>query len=237
MINKKNILFLLLCIFNNSQPNYHTYTLITFLYNEKNEVRLNEYKSCIENNLNHPRIDSIHVLYDTSRDDEICSLHAFLQSKGITITYVSDRPTYSDCFSLANKLYPRKNIILSNSDIFFNETLDLLDSISLQNNFIALTRWNLTETGELVIHNCLYSQDTWIFSTPFNDFCQYPIQMGIPACDGKLIKQAKLAKIPTINPCLSIQCCHLHLSQLRHYPKVKFKWNEISCVKWSKLPN
>ena len=195
------------------------FKLLTNLYNEKNNDRIAEYITCLENNLNHESINKIHILYDTSNDDNENKLLAYLKKKNVIISYLKKRQTYQDCFDFANKCYPNSKIILCNADIYFNNTLKLLDSYDLTNKFLALTRWDETNDGKLLplirpdgseISN---SQD----ETPLRKFENSKIEIGIMGCDRHIAYQAMASGLEVLNPCFSIQCCHLHLSNIRNY--------------------
>ncbi len=198
----------------------HMFTLLTFLYNEKNVCRCAEYMATLEKNLQHHLIKRIHILYDVSNDDknpENNFLFNYLKKQPITITLTAHRPTYGDFFALANKQYPKEQIIVSNADIFFNETLDLLKSYDFTGKFIALTRWNVQRDNQLVMRKDLISQDTWIFVTPLRKFENDDIMLGLNGCDPEIVYYAQKSGLCVTNPCLSIQCCHLHSSGVRNY--------------------
>lgn len=225
------------------------FNLITVLYNETNEERIAEYLTCLEKNLVHDRIDKIHIIYDTSKDNEETMLLDYIKNKELPITYINGRASYAFCFDLANKLYPNSRIILSNADIYFNETLYLLDDYDLTNKFLALTRWTVLKNGLLEIfkqynqsgnfskEGSESSQDVWIFSTPIKDFHENTIQIGTMGCDTTITYYAHASGLNVINPCLSIQCCHLHLSETRNYnikdrpyakePKLTAPWKKL----------
>lgn len=203
------------------------FILITSLYNEVDQNRTREYCECIMRNLAHPRIEKIHIVYDISRDDTENNLLYFLQSLNLTITYVSGRPTFGDIFKIANS-YDKKKIIISNGDIYFNDSLLALDDYDLHGKFLALTRWNVQKNGSLELFaqydkkgkfslSSYYSQDAWIFQTPLVPFANATMKMGTMTCDSLLAYQAWASGLDTFNPCLTIQCCHLHLSNVRHY--------------------
>jgi len=203
------------------------FVYITSLYNEQSEKRIDEYIQCLEKNLAHRLIKNFHVIYDTTSDSPSKDLPIldYLKSKNINITYIKGRPTYSFCFSLANELYPDQKIILSNADIYFNDTLTLLEDYDLTNKLLAITRWQVNPDGTLMPymrkHNIpsLNSQDTWIFNTPFHVSENYNIEIGTVHCDNLLAYYARKSELVVINPCLSIQCCHLHLSNVRNYSR------------------
>jgi hypothetical protein len=198
------------------------FNLIISLYNEKNKQRAAEYKLCLEKNIDHPLINQIHIVYDTTKDDNVNELLRFLESKKVYIHLVSDRPSYGYCFQLANTLMPHSNVIVSNADIFFNDTLCELQFYDLSNKFLAITRWNVCQDGKLRIFGSMYSprsdsQDVWIFRTPLKQFENDGIKMGLLDCDGRIAFQAQKAGLHVINPCRTIQCCHVHLSGIRNW--------------------
>jgi len=198
--------------------------LVTVLYNEANKDRCNEYLKCMMYNLNHAMISKIHVVYDTSKDNQTTKhpILDYLIKNNVEIDYVSGRPTYGYCFSLANKLYPHRKIIVSNADIYFNETLFLLKSYDLTNKFLALTRWQENADKSLKFYNSRWSQDTWIFRTPIKKINVDNIKIGVPACEHNLVNAVRKAGLTVINPCLSIQCCHVHRTGLRHYDNGRY---------------
>lgn len=222
------------------------FSLIINLYNETNISRMSEYICCLEKNVAHNCIDAIHVLYDTTKDDNKNYLLHYLQSKKIGITYIKECPTYGTCFELANTLFPNKRIIVSNADIYFNETLSLLHNHSLENKFLALTRWNVLSDGRLEIfkqyHNGEFqklwsetSQDVWIFQTPLKKFVNDSIHLGTMQCDSLIAYQAHISGLTVINPCLSIQCCHLDLTGIRNYNSDIRSEGTWMPVPWQKL--
>ena len=216
------------------------FVLITSLYNEKEEARIAEYVVCMERNLAHSGIDTIHVLYDVSKDDDNNILLTYLRAQNVIIHYISGRPTYHECFELANAIHPDRNIIISNADIYYNETLHLLDTYDLTNKFLALTRWNVQEDGSIKIYkwpndkDAIGSQDTWIFKTPIRPFKDTTISIGVPHCDARIAYQAKQSGLKVLNPCLSIQCCHVHLSGIRHWTALP-RPKEMMVVPWCSL--
>ena len=220
---------------------YKKYILITSLYNEKNLTRVQEYITCLQKNLAHPSIEKIHILYDTSNDtkDNPSALLEFIKNNSIEVTLIEKRATYQDCFNLANNSYLNSTIIVSNGDIYFNESLNSLNNYDLTNKFLALTRWNLTENNNLVqtygtANKPLYcAQDAWIFTSPLKPFPNAHISLGILGCDCAIALQAKKAGLTVLNPCLSIQCCHLHLSAIHNYPKTGYK--EFTELPWCTL--
>ena len=222
--------FLLMCSFFVATNTFTGFVLITSLYNEKIQKRLKEYIYCLEKNCAHGLIDEVHVIYDTSKDTPSKNkLLTYLKDKDLKIKYIKGRPSYGFCFDLANTLYPDRGIILSNADIYFDETLHTLEGYDLTNKFLALTRWekdkNLTlnpyqksKKGVVYHKNC--SQDSWIFTTPIKMFPRYcSISLGTPGCDNSLAYVVWKKGLHIINPCLTIKCHHKHDSGIKHYSK------------------
>ena len=162
----------------------HKYKLITTLYNEQNDKRIQEYITCMKRNLTHPLIDEIHVLYDSSKDNDKNYILKFLQDNNINISFIASRPTYRYCFEYANKAFPNFRVILSNADIFFNDTLTPLNNFDLNNTILCLTRWNLIENGNIemfkqleiyeVITRCkICGHARWLYRKEDIEHCEY----------------------------------------------------------------
>ncbi|MCX5922382.1 MAG: hypothetical protein NTX86_03570 [Candidatus Dependentiae bacterium] len=238
------IFFFTFQVYADLHQNPATFILMIPLYNETNIERQQEYKTCLERNLHHPAISTIHVLYDRAKDDDQCAFLAYLKKQPITISYIDGRPTFAYCFDLVNQQYPERKIVLSNADIYFNETLDALENYDLSNRFLVLTRWDAKSDGSLKIFEqykrdgsfdatmSYLSHDVWIFKTPLRTFPDAHIQMGTWACDGYIAYQALLAGLKVINPCLSIQGCHLHNSGLRHWIAQSTPGRKALIVDW-----
>lgn len=194
------------------------FVLITSLYNETQSQRVQEYLTCMEKNLSNQHIAHIHVIYQYVPGEK-SEILDYLVSKNISLDFVSVRPTYGYIFDLINKLYAGKKVIVSNADIYFNETLALLDNYDLTNTFLALSRWQVNADGSLTPYfttPIMYSQDTWIFKAPIQKFANDAIELGTCGCDSRIAYQAFLSGMKVLNPCGSIQCCHVHSSGIRN---------------------
>ncbi len=231
----------------NAQFNSQRVVLITCLYNEDNPERAEEYLVCLKQNLACPFIDVIHVIYDTTNDDKIdTSKNAILNyliEKSVLITYTNCRQSYEMCFDIANTLYPNSKVIVSNADIYFNHTLEYLKHYNLTGKFLTLTRWNVKKDGSLDLYRTkeLYgtpdgsSHDSWVFTTPLRPFKNSRIELGTKHCDGRIAFQAQQAGLHVLNPCLTLQTCHVHLTGLRRYPNTPYPRGEMLNVPFSTL--
>lgn len=251
----KKILIFLLCLgilpIHCQVADSKKFVLITTLYNEKNEARIGEYLTCLKSHLEHPRIKKIIVFYDTDRDDQkSVLLNALKMENNIVIKTISGRASFALFFDYANEFHQNENIIICNADIFFNDTLNTLDSIDLENKFLTLTRWNVTQSGDLELFKQYYngsylerssqrSMDAWIFKSPLKKFNNPDIRLGLMGCDMAVAVQAMEAGLFVFNPCLSVQACHLHLSESRNYVKteVPYKIPGSCYVPWCGFDN
>lgn len=244
----------LLLFISNFTINCKQFALITSLYNEKNEKRRKEYLFCLKNNLTHPMINQVHILYDQSKDTPTNSFCDILKniakqsSNKLIVTKLMGRPSFSYCFELANKKYPDWSIILCNGDVFFNDTLSALQNYNLTDKLLALTRWNIVGKGSLNL-NWLhdkqgkfrgdwaeFSQDAWIFDTPIRKIAGDTIMLGTWNCDSLIAYAIGKSGLQIFNPCLTIQCCHLHLTEIRHYVAIQAK-GPFLALPWCKLNN
>jgi len=106
--------------------------------------------------------------------------------------------------------------IIANSDIFFNESLSLLNTINLNRKVVTLTRWDLQVNGDIVFYNKYLSQDVWIFENEIpENIGNYFI--GQHGCDNRLLKELNDNNFKIINPSLNVKTIHVHMSNLRPY--------------------
>jgi len=214
-----------------------TFRLITTLYNEKKSPRANEYIACLEKNLAHPNIASIHVLYDTSKDGPTNTIRRCLEEKEVGMTFIKGRPSYARCFQLANELYPDQNVIIANADIYFDETLADVDSTLLEEHVLALTRWDIRADGSAKFHGKTGgSHDVWIFRTPLTiPPGARKIILGMQHCDIRIAYELSATGYRVFNPCFSVKCFHLHLSEIRSYRPAARPPKGVMPLVWSTL--
>lgn len=184
--------------------------LVTTYYHTNEAERAAENLECFENNISNPLIGKIHLFLQSRERPQIDD-----NTKVIFIEH-NKRPTFSELISYANNLPPEDIKIISNSDIYFNDTL-LLSKLSLKKyKVLALTRWDRNEKGKLIYYNNFKSQDVWIFRDILpEDIGHYYI--GQHGCDNRLLSELKSRKISVSNPSLEITTIHLHKSNLRTY--------------------
>ena len=151
-----------------------------------------------------------------------CDYECFptLSDERIEIIEVTKRPTYLDFFTKGNE-YSNDIVIVANSDIFFDETINLSDKfIKNRKNVLALTRYEYVRSGDyysdIMIMGC-DSQDSWIYLSPLNIIdMDIDFGLGIPGCDNRVAYELS-KKYEVKNPSYSIKTYHLHESGFRTY--------------------
>jgi hypothetical protein len=205
--------------------------ILYFPYFESpNPERHNEILICLQENIKNKYISKIIVILEKS-----FPLFPF-KSEKLEFWELNKRPTYSDMLEHANNNFQNQTCIISNSDIFFNDTLKELEGVDLNNLFLCLTRYDLKENGNLEYINenfMMRSQDSWIFKSPVPPYLvkNSKFHLGVNACDNMIAKVATDSGLITTNPSLLIESIHLHNSNVRTYASntgisgvVEFVW-------------
>lgn len=186
--------------------------MITGFYTDTNNARTSELRECLAKNLDNPIISEMHIFLEDCTAENAIKNSTLLLSNKITMIEIGRRILFKDIFSYANNFLKGKIVILSNADVYFDNTLNMLSQYNFNNLLICLTRTELSGR----IETSGYSQDAWIFVPPIKEFkCDW--QMGKLACDSHLSYRANEAGIKLINPCKSIKVWHRHGSMIRHY--------------------
>lgn len=205
------------------------FNLMTTFYNEPSNARLLEFKRCFQENIKNKFIKKIYVFYEKPKG----KLEEFLLHPKIEIVPIDSRPTYKLYFDYANMYLKNELIIICNTDIFFDKTLQHLLNFNFNNRVIVLTRYNIPEyKGNWKRHP--KSHDSWIFKTPFKDIGAY-INLGIPGCENEILKLFKKNKIEILNPSLTIKSWHVHLDDNRTYFQNAYKGTYTIIIPFTKL--
>ena len=166
-------------------------------FKQKDKARQKELDYCLEQNRNHPLIDQVYTFE-----------HRF---------------TYNDFFQNTVN-HPNDINILANGDIYFDETLDLIQGIK-ERECYALTRWEKVDGVSVSFKSRNqynkqakpeYSQDVWIFrgsvSGVDGDF-----HLGRAGCDNRIAALLMSSGYIVTNPSLDIKAIHVHAEQDRNY--------------------
>lgn len=196
--------------------------LLIEYFKSQNTQRDNEYLTSINENIKCSKIDRIYIFIS---DESVLSI----QSPKIEIIKLDIRPSFKFLFEWCNQNLPNQTCIISNTDIFFDDTLGHLEDYDLSNQFLALTRWDLVPynggwgiqfynrpwrgditTGQL-------SQDSWIFKTPVKVDDRSDFLMGKPGCDNRIVQIMHEQGYDVKNPSSQIITKHLHVTNHRTY--------------------
>jgi lipopolysaccharide biosynthesis glycosyltransferase len=183
--------------------------LIDYYKNPRPE-RAEELDFCFLENINSKEFDYIHVFQESPLPiKDIPS--------NVIVNQVQGRSTYQYYFDYAKKNIPQDDIIvLSNSDIFFDESISKVKEIDLSDKVLALTRfcpyqghW-LNEEGYIIPYDIHHrSQDVWIWKNPLNiDTANF--NTGVLGCDNKIAFELHKVGYQVWNPSFSIICYHKH---------------------------
>ena len=191
--------------------------LLTAYYHDADANRRAEFRECLTRNAANPSITAIHLfLEECVAVEEIVDANAVAVREKVFLIPHGKRVTYRDLFRYANAQWERAQVVIANADIFFDETLALLDGYQLENKLLCLSRWDVRADGSPVFFEHSASQDAWIFQTPQREFvCDF--RMGVLGCDNRLAYEAERAGLVLANPARSVRANHLHLSGVRRY--------------------
>jgi hypothetical protein len=183
-------------------------------------ARAAEFRECLRRNLACSHIAKAVVLADKSPN-------WVDPDPRVRVIAMAAPPQYNDLVSVANLDHKGEVCIIANPDLYFDETLGLLDGINWDNLLICLSHtesngkapfWNHPhpETfGEAKYHWPNNSQGAWMFKAPLPDFrppwrMSMDFPMGVPGCDNRIAYEAGMSKIRTRNPWPEVRAWHMH---------------------------
>ena len=197
--------------------------LITQYYEPDNEERKIEIKDCLINNSKNKLIDEIHLFVEKDYD------FSFVNLDKIKLINTDKQLSYKRSFDYSNDNFNNKNIIiLANSDIYFNDTLDKIHDLNFDKTFYALNKYQLKQNGEIILNKNRMAQDVWMWKIPIkvirdknneNDFFDEEdgVIMGIGGCDNRIVKIMKETGYNIKNIGDKIQCIHNHKNDYRNW--------------------
>ena len=173
--------------------------LFISLYDEKDPARLAELSWCLHRNSN--LFDTIYVLNERKEWIMQEGLECWLGQK-----FIKTRSHYQDFANYINECTEQNDInIISNSDIYFDETLKEAENIK-EGECYALCRQGMLE------NYWAGSQDTWIFRGKIRKG-NYDFPIGYPGCDNKIAFELDKAGYKVTNPMHSIKTHHNHKNE------------------------
>ena len=188
--------------------------LLVGFYRDPAPARMRELTTCLEHNASNDRITELHVFTEDVDATAAQEQHPVLRHSKIRIVDHGRRARYSDFFAWANTHLVGKIVAVANADIYFDDSLALVETVDLQKKLLCLSRWDVQADGSARLFERPDSQDAWIFRAPIRAFpCDF--QLGQPGCDNRLAWEAQQAGLQVSNPSRSVRAYHLHASGVR----------------------
>jgi hypothetical protein len=199
------------------KPEAQAMVVLVGLYVDASAERMREFLTCIERNAANPNIAAVHVFVEDAVDAAaLRTRYRELALPKVRLVEHGRRLTFRELFAYANRELPARRVIVGNADIFFDDTLALLDGYDLRGRLLCLSRWDLHSDGSWRLFDFDRSQDAWIFETPLPHIaCDF--HLGLLGCDCRLAWEAQHAGLAVSNPSHSIRANHLHTSGIRRY--------------------
>ena len=200
--------------------------LITQFYISSNINRQKEILECLQKNLNNSLIDAIYLVTEKEYTFREMEIDNNINKAKITQVNIGKRMKYSDAFDIVERNSLNGYIIISNSDIFFDDTLtNLYKSGSSKKRMVyCQLRFEYTDND---LNKCKIfgprgdSQDTWIFHSNFNIIKEqrkiFNFELGIPACDNHINYIFSILGYSVHNEPYYIKTYHNHKSDFRTY--------------------
>lgn len=198
--------------------------LIQQYYVPDDKMRRKEINYCLKKNVSSGLFDKIVLLNEKMYDKYDCSV---IDNDVVEQVIIGSRLTYFKAMDFAKKSLPQYSyVVLANSDIYFNNTLNSMLKLNMEKTFLALLRFDLK--GDLfdkdyqdihIFGPRADSQDTWIWqNTPqFNPKPEADFPLGKKGCDNAITSIFLKQKYRVLNPAFSIQTIHVHMSEMRTY--------------------
>ena len=212
----------------------NTITLLQQFHIPKNEERYQEIKTVLKKNIENSNIHHIYLLNERKYTSEELGLTTIPNNLHQVI--INKRLSFYIAFKFAQKYCRNSWIILSNNDIYFDNTISQIPDILKKHKnkdkarFLTLLRYEVKDihTNEAVLyktyrdgaprHNC---QDTWAFYSneiPIITNKHLQIELGRPGCDNRIAYVLyKYFGYQLINVPSKIKSYHYHSSQYRTY--------------------
>lgn len=187
--------------------------ILTEFYMPGDPERFSEILYCCKKNLELKYISEIYFFANKYDTDKVVSIENYEEYKyKIRVVECNSRPTYRTFFNFAIKnIESEENIIICNSDIHFDESLNKLVDIDLSGKFVMLTRY---DNG--ILFDVPYSQDSWIFKKGMY-LQEADFNLGVPGCDNKIGYLALMNGYKIYNPSKEVKSHHIHKDLSRNY--------------------
>jgi hypothetical protein len=213
--------------------NYGIHLIVSFYKGSYKKDRFQEIIMTLKKNLRNPYVTAVHTLWEDV--DPISYVNNTILEKKLIRVHYGMQPTYKDLFDYANLRLARGSVaIITNSDIFFDESLACVTPVSPSRRAFNATRQHLAYAlSRHPSYPCLSrpdycedytgSHDAFVFAPPLPakfasrlDFTQN----NIGAENIVIWEFRRLDGFVVKNPCHTVRCYHVHCTNERHYQGV-----------------
>lgn len=201
--------------------NRNKISLITAYYNEPSEFHKKEIDLSILKNIYNSWIDRVVLLTHNAIPPKEISSHP-----KVTCLSYEERFNLKHATKIANETMQGELVIVTNSDIYFDHTLEVAHKVNFNNLLLCLTRKDLVDgniiegrdinlNGDIfktisVKNGIIYcaGADAWMFKPPIA--FQDDIILGTNHCDHLIVFNARTAGLQVLNAYRYINAIHIH---------------------------
>ena len=209
------------------QPDNEDIFLFMQYFIPDNNERLKELKESMVYNCQNKSLKNIYLLNETYYKKKELGIHKLKKEEYMKIIQkdINKRLSFKILFDFIKKNNIDGYIVISNTDIFFDFTLDKLHYTNLKNQkaIYSLVRYEYTEKNlrkcKLFGDGRADSQDVWIIHSsqiPENTKI-FDFNFGVPGCDNKLMYLFLILGYKIYNDPFLIRTYHNHKSEKRNY--------------------
>ena len=220
----------------------HSINLIMQFYIDKDNDRQKEIRQTLFLNSNNKSINKIYLFNERIYTNEELGI----QNDKIVQINITNRLKFSNIFDLIEEHNINGYVVIANSDIFFDKSIENVWRYDLINrNILTLCRYEFDGISRL--KDCKIfaegrpdSQDAWIFHSENNIQKKYrdifDFEMGKPGCDNKLIYLFQILGYQCYNDPSIVKIYHNHNSPMRNYT-IKDKLSSPYCALYPTIQN
>jgi hypothetical protein len=191
--------------------------LITQYYIDSSAERQKELDHCLAQNIACNQIDRVHLLLESEND---IPTKIIGDSEKVKVTILGHRWKYIDAFQYCNDNLDGQICVISNSDIYFDQTLHCLHFTSMRGKLLAITRIDVTKEDKLIFNEwtAAICQDTWVTQSPIPEKIveKSDFYFGWRGCDNHVAWLFRENLFHILNPCLKITTRHCHATEKRN---------------------
>ena len=183
---------------------------------------------CLYKNLSNKHIDKIVLFVDN------CEFNNIFNEK-LVVVPIQTRLSYKMWMDYADKEYSEDIKILSNSDVYFDESLSFLDQINeWENRLYVLTRKDLTKDGKIIPSTFVYNQtnteqissqycqDAWIYKNKSRNEFDNNYNLGVWHCENIFRVNAQESGIEAYSLFNNVELIHVDWRSHKRYTQEQY---------------